>query len=213
MADDASLLNRRARRRLVGAIALVVLVVIVLPVVLDQEPGPVAQNLTVKIPSPDGGPFNTRVLPQLPSPPVPQPNSEPTSKETPQEKSGAIRTEPTSDATATGSSPRAAAKNGTKRGAQESSKVQLAEARRAEALLNGAGYIVPLGAFANPGNAKQVRDKAVAAGFSSYTEKVAGPKGEQTRVRAGPFPSKAAAEKAREKLKSLGLTVGQVAQK
>lgn len=212
MADDATLLNRRARRRLVGAIALVVFVVIVLPIVLDQEPKPAPQNLTVQIPSQDGGPFNTRVLPPLPSPPVAPPKSEPATKGSLQEKSGAIRPEPKAEA-ATGVGARAAAKNGVKSPAKESAKVQLAEARRAEALLNDAGYIIPLGAYANPENARQVRDKAAAAGFESYSEKVQGPKGEQTRVRAGPFQSKAAAEKAREKLKSLGLTVGQVAQR
>jgi DedD protein len=212
LADDATLLNRRARRRLVGAIALVVFVVIVLPIVLDQQPRPVPQNLTVQIPSQDGGPFNTRVLPPLPSPPVAQQKSEPSPKATPQGNSGAIRPGPKVEA-ATGANSRAAAKSGVKSAAKESAKVQLAEARRAEALLNDAGYIVPLGAYANPENAKQVRDKAAAAGFDSYTEKVEGPKGEQTRVRAGPFQSKAAAEKAREKLKSLGLTVGQVAQR
>lgn len=210
MADDATLLNRRARRRLVGAIALVVFVVIVLPIVLDQEPKPVTQNLTVQIPSQDGGPFNTRVLPPLPLPPVAR--SEPAAKGSPQEDSGAIRPEPKAEA-ATAASSRAAAKNEVKPAAKESAKVQLAEARRAEALLNDEGYIVPLGAYANPENARQVRDKAAAAGFESYAEKVQGPKGEQTRVRAGPFQSKAAAEKAREKLKSLGLTVGQVAQR
>jgi len=211
VADDATLLNRRARRRLVGAIALVVFVVIVLPVVLDQEPKPVTQNLTVQIPSQDGGPFNTRVLPPLPLPPVAQ--SEPAAKGSLQENSGAIQQPERKTEATTAAAPRGAAKNGVKPPAKESAKMQLAEARRAEALLNDEGYVVPLGAYANPENAKQVRDKAAAAGFESYSEKVQSAKGEQTRVRAGPFQSKAAAEKAREKLKSLGLTVGQVAQR
>jgi DedD protein len=212
LADDATLLNRRARRRLVGAIALVVLVVIVLPVVLDQEPKSISQNLTVQIPSQNGGPFNTRVLPPLPSPSLTQPKSDPAANVSPQENSGTIRAEPKKQA-ATGASSSPSAKDGGRPAAKESAKVQLAEARRAEALLNDEGYVVPLGAYANPENAKQVHDKAVAAGFESYSEKVQSPKGEQTRVRAGPFQSKAAAEKAREKLKSLGLIVGQVAQR
>src|SRR5216684_42821 len=70
LADDANLLKRRARRRLVGAIALVVLIVVVLPVILDQQPRHVPQALTVQIPGQDGGPFKTRVLPPLQSPPV-----------------------------------------------------------------------------------------------------------------------------------------------
>jgi len=67
--------------------------------------------------------------------------------------------------------------------------------------------------FANPDNAKQVRERAATAGIKSYTEQVKVQQGEQTRVRAGPFASRGAAEKARGKLKSLGMDVGQVAQR
>jgi cell division septation protein DedD len=58
-----------------------------------------------------------------------------------------------------------------------------------------------------------VRERAAAAGVKSYTEQVKGQQGEQTRVRAGPFPNRGAAEKARDKLRSLGMDVGQVAQR
>jgi DedD protein len=211
LAEDATLLNRRARRRLIGAIALAVFVVVVLPIVLDQEPKPVMQNLTVQIPSQNGGPFNTRVLPPLQSPPVAPQKSVSAVKGNVQEDSGAIRPAPKTEGAGAGS--RSPAKSAAKTAPRESAKVQVAEARRAAALLNDEGYIVPLGAFANPDNARQVRDKATAAGFDCYTEKMQGSVGEQTRVRAGPFQSKAAAEKAREKLKSLGLAVGQVAQR
>ena len=50
--------------------------------------------------------------------------------------------------------------------------------------------------------------------FKSFSENFTGAKGPQTRVRAGPFPTRDAAERAREKLKSLGLSpVGAVALK
>ncbi|SRR6266581_3846390 len=199
LADDANLLKRRARRRLVGAIALVVLIIVVLPVILDQQPRPVSQALTVQIPSQDGGPFKTRVLPPLQSPPLAPKKAESTqaakepSNRAPQAESRAPKKE--SERTADGAKPR------------------VAEARRAQALLNDEGFVVPLGAFANPDNAKQVQDRAASAGVKSYTENVKGQQGEQTRVRAGPFASRGAAEKARDKLKSLGLEVGQVAQR
>lgn len=45
--------KRRARRRLVGAIALVLAAVIVLPMVLDPEPKPLAHNISIDIPSKD----------------------------------------------------------------------------------------------------------------------------------------------------------------
>jgi DedD protein len=175
--QDALLLKRRARRRLVGAIALVLLVVIVLPVVLDQEPTPMKHDLTVQIPGQDAGKFGARVLQK--------PGGEAAEK-------GARPTAPSAE-----------------KGAP--SKAGDSEAERALALLNDESYVVPLGAFANPGNAKQVRDKVAAAGFKTYTETIQGKDGAQTRVRAGPFATRDSAEKAREKLKALGVSVGQVA--
>jgi len=203
LADDANLLKRRARRRLIGAIALVVLIVVVLPVVLDQQPRSVPQALTVQIPSQDGGPFKTRVLPPLQSPPVaPRKADSPQAAKDPSNK--ATQPEP-------GSRSRAPKKE--RAGTADGAKPRVAEARRAQALLNDEGFVVPLGAFTNPDNAKQVQERAASAGVKSYTENVKGQQGEQTRVRAGPFASRGAAEKARDKLKSLGLEVGQVAQR
>ncbi len=207
MADDANLLKRRARRRLVGAIALVVLIIVVLPVILDQQPRPVPQALTVQIPAQDGGPFKTRVLPPLQSSPATPQKSEATqaakeasNRGTQAEPEPALRS-------------RAPKKESARTVDKERAKTQVAEARRAQALLNDEGFVVSLGAFTNPDNAKQVQDRAASAGIKSYTESVKGQQGEQTRVRAGPFASRDAAEKARDRLKSLGLEVGQVAQR
>jgi DedD protein len=198
LSDDANLLRRRARRRLVGAIALVVLAVVVLPIILDQKPRPGPQELTVQIPSQDGGPFKTRVLPPLQQPPATA--SEPASAA---KAPGTAQTEPAvRPAPAKKESGKAAGKTRAK-----------AEARRAQAALNDEAFVVPLGVFGNPDNAKQVREKAASAGIKSYTEQVKGQQGEQTRVRAGPFLTRGAAEKARDKLKSLGVDVGQVAQR
>jgi len=207
LADDANLLKRRARRRLVGAIALVVLIVVVLPVILDRQPRPVPQALTVQIPSQDGGPFKTRVLPPLQSvPTAPQKGESAQAAKDPPNR--ATKAEPE-----LAPRPRAPKKESAKTADKERAKTNVAEARRAQALLNDEGFVVPLGAFTNPDNAKQVRDRAASAGIKSYTENVKGQQGEQTRVRAGPFASREAAERARDKLKSLGLEVGQVAQR
>jgi len=207
LADDANLLKRRARRRLVGAIALVVLIVVVLPVVLDQQPRPVPQALTVQIPAQDGGPFKTRVLPPLQSSAATPQKSEATQAAKDLSNRG-TQAEPEP-----ASRPRAPRKENARTADKERAKTQVAEARRAQALLNDEGFVVPLGAFTNPDNAKQVQDRAASAGIKSYTESVKGQQGEQTRVRAGPFASRDAAEKARDRLKSLGLEVGQVAQR
>src|SRR3989442_13723147 len=78
LADDANLLKRRARRRLGGAIALVVLIVAVLPVILGQQPKPLPPALTGQIPGQDGGPFRTQVLPPLEWPPAARQKDRPT---------------------------------------------------------------------------------------------------------------------------------------
>jgi DedD protein len=200
LSDDANLLKRRARRRLVGAIALVVLVVVVLPIILDQKPRPSPQELTVQIPSQDGGPFKTRVLPPLQPAPAPAAQAAKEPQDKPAPAASVARLAP-------------AKKESAKAPEKARAKAKAAEARRAQAALNDEAYVVPLGAFANPDNAKQVRDRAASAGVKSYTEQVKNQQGEQTRVRAGPFASRSAAEKARDKLKSLGLEVGQVAQR
>lgn len=68
--QDATQLQRRARRRLVGAIALVVLAVIVLPIVFDKEPRPINQDLVIQIPSQDAPKFDPRLTPPPGLPPA-----------------------------------------------------------------------------------------------------------------------------------------------
>lgn len=53
--DQPLYLKKRARRRLVGAIALALLAVIVLPMVMDQEPKPLTQDIQIHIPSQESG--------------------------------------------------------------------------------------------------------------------------------------------------------------
>src|SRR5512145_2914918 len=88
--DEQTELKKRARRRLVGASALVLLAAVVLPMVMDHEPRPVNQDIQVRIPSQDGGNagFASKILPAKPAatplPPVaavePKPEAKPESK-------------------------------------------------------------------------------------------------------------------------------------
>ena len=50
ISDEELQLKKRARRRLVGAIALVLLVVVFLPMLLDSEPKPLNQDIAIIIP-------------------------------------------------------------------------------------------------------------------------------------------------------------------
>jgi len=206
--EEALQLKRRARRRLVGAIALVTFVVIVLPLILDKEPGPAGPPLSVQIPSQESKGFNTRVAPPLPVPPVPvmpAPSAPEKSAEIPQVASDPP---PAKAATPPAKVESAATDETAKPPAQAAVKT---EEGRAQAALNDQAWVVTLDAFSDTKNVKQLRAKLTAAGVKSYTEPVKTGKGELTRVRAGPFASKEAAENARAKLVSMGLKPGAVA--
>jgi DedD protein len=191
--QDVNTLKRRGRRRLVGAIALVLLAVIVLPWIFDPQPRH-TPPVSVRIPGQDETPFTPKPVPKPPSPPVEA------AKPAPAPESAPAKPE----------APKPAAKPAEKVQAAKPAPAQAAERARAEAALANAQYIVPVGAFADPA---AVIGKLKAAKLPYFTEPVATAKGTVTRVRAGPFASRDAAEKAHKQLRSLGLTPGEVASK
>lgn len=208
--EEAQQLKRRARRRLVGAIALVTFVVIILPLILDKEPGPAGPPLDVQIPKQESGGFTIRAVPPAPlMPAAPTPEKK---NETPDVKAGPLpaKAEPSllkAEPLPASAEP-AAAQDAAKAPAPSADK---AERERAKAALGDQGWVVTLDAFSNATNVKQLRTKLSAAGVKSYTEPVKTSKGKLTRVRAGPFASRDAAEKARAKLDAMGLKPGAVA--
>jgi DedD protein len=151
--QDVETLKRRGRRRLVGAVALVLAAVVVLPMVFDPEPRGSGSSVSVRIPGEDEAPF-------APKPPPKKVEPEPK------------KVEP------------------------EPKKVEPVEQ-----------YVVQVGAFSNPQAAEA---KLKSAKVPYYTEKMPG---NLTRVRAGPFASRQAAEKALEQLKGLGFEPGAVSTK
>jgi len=82
-----------------------------------------------------------------------------------------------------------------------------AERARAEAALANAQFVVPVGAYAEP---EGVVAKLKAAKIPYYTEPVATSQGTVTRVRAGPYATRDAAERALKQIKALGFKPGSV---
>ncbi|CAM8644573.1 cell division protein DedD [Comamonadaceae bacterium] len=101
-----------------------------------------------------------------------------------------------------------------------------AEAAKAQALLDGkapsdvkatdkpsdkkpaadAGrFVVQVGAYNETAKLQEARSKVEKAGFKTYTQVVGAKESQRTRVRIGPFASKADAQKAADKLKKLNL--------
>ena len=208
--EEALQLKRRARRRLVGAIALVTFVVIILPLILDKEPGPVGPPLDVQIPKQESGGFTSRAVP----PALQTPAAPATEKKT---EAPAVNAEPLpakAEPSPNQAGPLAAkAEPAVAHKAAEAPVQPGAKAgqERATAASGDQAWVVTLDAFSNAANVKQLRTKLSAAGVKSYTEPVKTSKGELTRVRAGPFASKEAAEKVRARLDAMGLKPGAVA--
>ncbi|MBB1089476.1 SPOR domain-containing protein, partial [Lysobacter sp. SG-8] len=75
----------------------------------------------------------------------------------------------------------------------EPAPVASAPAPRAPAAAD-VGFAVQIGAFSQAAQAGQLRDKARAAGFSSFIEQVQTDQGTLSRVRVGPVGSRAEAE-------------------
>ncbi len=188
--EDVNTLKRRGRRRLVGAIALVLAAVIVLPMIFDSEPRQAQPPVSVRIPAEEETSFTPKVTPKSPV------------TEPPRASAAPAKPEP-------GSQQKPAAKAPEKPRAEPAKAAEEAERKRAEAALAGREeFYVQVGAYAEP---EPVLEKLKAAKLPFYTETVAIKQGSVTRVRAGPFSSREAAEKAFEQLKGLGFKPGSVA--
>ena len=66
VSEEELQLKKRARRRLMGAIVLVAAVAVILPMVLDSEPKPTSQEISIQIPLPDAKGFTSKVVPLTP---------------------------------------------------------------------------------------------------------------------------------------------------
>ncbi|MGH8703856.1 MAG: SPOR domain-containing protein [Burkholderiales bacterium] len=201
---DVDTLKRRGRRRLVGAIALVLAAVIVLPVVFESEPKQVGSLPSVRAPAEDDSSFTPKVTPKSSATPAaaPKPQAAP-------EKAQAKAAEkPAPEKPA--ASPDAERKRAE---AAAKERAESAEKERALSALADAQFIVPIAALANPEKVRDLTETLKAAKLPYYTEPIATAKGPVTRVRAGPFASRDAAEKALQQLKDLGLKPGNVTTK
>lgn len=226
---DAQLeLKKRARRRLVGATALALLAAIVLPMVMDHAPKQPVQDIQIRIPSQDRqeGGFASRILPAKPAttplpplppaapatearaePPRPEAAATPAPAPKPESPKSAAPSAPKPDK---GEKPEPAAKPVATANEEMRAKTVLGGDSAASA--GGEQWTVQLGAYREAANVKQLLAKIKEMGLPTYTEPFNSPQGPRTRVRAGPFPSRDAAEKAQARIKTIGVN-GPVAPK
>lgn len=196
--------KKRARRRLVGAIALVLLMVTILPMVLDDRSSNLPQpEIAISIPSQDGDDFTTDITPYIPEPGISDVDPEAiphpaTTQELPDENAALPKGE-------TVATPVPVVK--------QSSPVATTPAREekpaAASVVNpdkAPTYSVQIGVFSDAANVKQLEEKLRSKGLKSSTEKLQTPQGEKIRLRAGPFATRPLAEDALASIKDAGLS-------
>ncbi|KFG93603.1 sporulation protein [Burkholderia paludis] len=219
--------KQRARRRLVGAIALVVAAVIVLPMVLDSHPKPVTDDIAIDIPNRpahqaaaprdddasdvqagvahDEPPASDTAVAAAPAP-APQDAVQPAAK-------------PDTTTTESVAPPKPAAKPAApaaKPAAPKPAPATVANADTASpddgdasspASPAGARFAVQLGSFKDDATARSWATKLKSAGVPAYVEHRKQADGSTaTLLRAGPFADRAAASAAIAKVREAGLT-------
>lgn len=229
-------LEKRARRRLVGAVAFVSVVALGLPMVMDHEPRQAVQDVEIRIPGQDDKPF----APRFAAEPVQRPAAKPAEVKPAEVKPAAPAPVAPADGAPTArvvevSRGKDEDKPAAKAAVQpvdkvaekpvakpvekpvEKPAVKPDESKRAAAILAGqageasaaraAGdYLVLIGAFSNEANVRTLKSKLGEQGIKAYSEPLDTPQGRKTRVRAGPFATREAAEKALAKMQKIGVS-------
>lgn len=228
-AVDANALRVRARRRLIGAAALLLTVAVVVPMLLDPAPRPLSDRIAIDIPS-----EKTPFAPRLSLPPVPAPETTPLAPPAdapgvPAAADAPARAEPAAKA---GVGPALAGKADDTRAAAAVKADGAGEEKRARALLEGkAGdarsgesspsaalpavdkggkFAVQAAAPASETAARELAERLRKSGFSPYTERTETKEGVRFRVRVGPYATRDEADKARARLKAIGITANVV---
>lgn len=174
--------KQRARRRLIGAVVLMLLAVIFLPLLFESQPKPVNEDVAVLMPRTE--PSRPRAAPAPARP--------------------AERAAPAAQGLDEGETvvPAPAAAQPSKRPAAE----EPARAERAETPAKSGKYIILIGAFSSEERAKNWQAKLRAAKIPNYIEHKKLADGDRNLLRAGPFNDHESALEAEKKVKAIGLT-------
>jgi DedD protein len=203
--DDELNLRRKARRRLIGAVALTLAVVVILPMVLDSAPKSTGKDIDLSIPAPDKvGEFVPRVAVSEVAVTLPLAGSAVVSSPAPLAAPAIATPVQVPDAAkpiVAPSQQKKAVPSKAPSPHKPSESQKSTETSSADKPVSAEGYVAQVGAFSNPDTAKQELKKLKKWGFKAYTEKA----GDKIRVRVGPYPDRDKAEKAGRLLEKHGL--------
>ena len=205
---EASEIRRRGRQRLIGAVVLVALLVVFVPMLLDSEPKPSRPGPDLAIPpkepvqplplpAPKAAPATASTAPaaEPPQPTPPKSDAAPVATAKVEPAKAAAPAKGTPAPSVAGPAPAAAsvAPAGPAKAASTASQAP------------HGGFAVQVGAFRDEAKLKQARDKLAAAKVPHYTERLEAKGGTLTRLRAGPFETREKAEAALATLRRASL--------
>jgi DedD protein len=202
--------KQRARRRLIGATALVLAAIIGLPMIFDADPNkPLADDVETQIPDkasplPDiaapqvtlqpapetltpkvadtQAPAESPALPKVESAPEIRPAPEPVKKLKPNAE---VSDKPAAEKTA---ERKASTDEEKSRPKEESRK-----------------YVLQVAAVKSKAKAEELQNRLKQSGIKAYSQKITTKDGDRFRVRVGPFASREEAEKMHARVKKIGL--------
>ena len=235
--DAVAAARNRARQRLIGATVLLSIGVIGFPLLFETQPRPIAVDIPIEIARKDGlpplllpaagpalTPASAAVLAAVgTAPDADRPTARTANRAAPPEivdRAGDGGREPGLKAEDASAPQRAAAASVAAAPKPQAAASKPAIARpaedgaRAQALLNGqaasappARVVVQVGAYSDADKLREARQKLEKLGLKTYTQVVEVDGAKRTRVRVGPFETRADADKAAARIKAAGLPV------
>ena len=223
---DAAHARTRARQRLVGALVLLAVGVIGFPILFETKPRPLPVDTPIEIvrheggstgpaaagkvrpatlPPPDAGieaaPAASAVIAAAPAAPpsvpasaakapLPSPAAVPPVRPAAPSAEVAPRPQPAAAPAAVPAAPLPASAPATAASANQAAR-----------------FVVQAGAYLDAASLRDARQKVEKLGLKTYTQVVETPSGKRTRVRVGPFESRAEADGAANRIKATGLSV------
>lgn len=184
--------KQRARRRLIGAVVLMVAAVIVLPIVFETKPRPVSDDVSVKVANGVTSSQKPRVEPRKADPLPPAPAS-------PASRNDAAALDAGEEIV---NAPKAAAAAADKPAQRSEAKAE----PKPEARAGSGKYLILIGAFSSEERARGWLAKLKASKVPAYVEKKVLADGERILLRAGPFNDRDAADAADKRVRAVGLT-------
>jgi len=211
--EQELMLKKRARRRLVGAIALVLLMIILLPQVL-QDRAVLAQQAPIKIVMQDvvnpavieTPAVNHSTAPETAAAVITDQSAvNDVPAQTLPELPPAVEQAPVADVAAVKPNIAETKINTTVTESTAKTSAVQAPTVQAPAVQAGELFTVQVGVYSDAANVKRLQEQLKQAGFVTKTEKIKTAKGESIRLRAGSYPSRQDATLALAKIKDLGL--------